>query len=350
MNILIIKPSSLGDIIHALPFLKAVKDRYPDARVDWVISRNLKGLIEGHPLINELIIIDKDSWKRLRHLPGTISEIFSLATSLRKRRYDIIADLQGLLRSGIISLITPGDTKIGFEDAREGSHLCYNKRVPANGFSHAVDRNLQIARAVGAKVSTAEFPISVDNQAEKRAEGLVASAQNYILIVPSARWASKRWPARNFASLVKRLPIGSVITGSEKDREIASEIAAAAPEMTINLCGDTDLKQLVALISGARAVVSSDSGPMHIAAALGVPVVALFGPTDEDRTGPYGWQEKGNLSVVSMPVTCRPCFKKRCRDPVCISGITVDMVLRELKDIMNSAPGSRVARTGKNSP
>jgi ADP-heptose:LPS heptosyltransferase len=138
MNMLIIKPSSLGDIIHALPFLKAVKDKYPVSRVDWVISKDLRGILEGNPLINELIVIDKDTWKSIGRVPCTLKELLALRKTLKDRHYDIAADLQGLLRSGIIAHFTNAPLKIGFEEAREGSRHFYDKRVSTEGISHAV--------------------------------------------------------------------------------------------------------------------------------------------------------------------------------------------------------------------
>ena len=330
MNILIIKPSSLGDVIHALPFLKAIKDRYPDSRVDWVISRRLKGIIEDNPLIDELIVIDKDSWGSIGNLSQTVTEIFRTARNLRKKHYDIIADLQGLLRSGIISFITPAVLKIGFDNAREGSRYFYNKRVSVNSSIHAVEKNLKIAGALGAKPEKTEFPLKVDEKAREEVKRLINNAGEYILIIPSARWRTKIWPAENFASLIKRLPVTSVITGSPDDKDIARKITDKSPNNTIDICGRTGLKELVALIEGAKVVVSGDSGPIHIAAALGKPVIALFGPTDASKTGPYGWQENKDLTVISSNVSCSPCFRKRCRDPICMSGITVETVLEEL--------------------
>lgn len=331
MNILIIKPSSLGDIIHALPFLKALKEKYPDARVDWVISRILKDIIEGNSLINELIVIDKDAWRSPTRLPQTAGEVFRTIAMLRTKRYDMIADLQGLLRSGIITYVTPADIKIGFDNAREGSRFFYNRKVKAESSLHAVKRNLGIARALGANPVKVSFPLEVSEEAVLAAKKLVHPENKYILIVPSARWRTKRWPAENFAALIKSIPITCVISGSPADSDIARKIAEESSKNTINLCGRTGLKELVALIKGARAVVSSDSGPMHIGAAIGTPVVALFGPTDAARTGPYGWQERGDLTVISSDVTCRPCFKRKCKDPVCMSGITVARVLEEAR-------------------
>src|SRR4030067_3567056 len=145
MKILIIKPSSLGDIIHALPFLKAVKDSFPEAQIDWVISKNLRGILEGNPLIHKLITFDKDSWTDIKRLPQTLSEITNLRKALKSRRYDLVVDLQGLLRSGLIAFCTPASAKIGFDQAREGSRYFYDKKIPNGGAVHAVDRWLEIA-------------------------------------------------------------------------------------------------------------------------------------------------------------------------------------------------------------
>ena len=114
MKILVIKPSSLGDVIHALPFLHAIKKSFPDALVDWVISKNLKGILEENPLINELIIFNKDAWKNIKSLPRTVAEISALKKTLKSKRYDMAVDLQGLLRSGLIGFFTPATKKVGF--------------------------------------------------------------------------------------------------------------------------------------------------------------------------------------------------------------------------------------------
>lgn len=330
MKILIIKPSSLGDIIHALPFLRAVKDTFPDSSIDWIISRNLQDILDENPLINELIVINKDSWKDLRNLPGTSREIYDLKKTLKKRHYDIVVDLQGLLRSGIISLFTSSSLKIGFADAREGSRHLYDRRVSVNGVSHAVDRNLEVARAIGAEIKRIEFPLYIDREVREKARGLIKDIGEYIIVFPSARWHTKRWPVEHFADLTSRLPIPCIIAGSKTDRLMARRIIELSSGRLVNLCGKTNLKELTALISDARMVVSSDSGPMHIAVALNVPVVALFGPTDPLRTGPYGWQRDRNKVVVRLNVPCSPCFKRKCGNPVCMTDISVGMVMKEV--------------------
>jgi lipopolysaccharide heptosyltransferase I len=351
MKILVIKPSSLGDVIHALPFLKALKDTFPKSQVDWVISKQLKGIIENNPLINRTIVFDKDSWKKVRNLPDTLSEISSLKRKLNAKQYDMVVDLQGLLRSGLIARSTSARSRIGFKDAREGSRFLYDKKVTVNGSLHAVDKCLEVAKAIGAKVHKVKFPLTVDKTAKANVKKLLGNIKEYIVVVPSARWISKRWPAEKFASLINKLSVPCVISGSRGDRKIAQSIIDLISDKnqippikkegeggffdnTINLCGKTDLRELVALMAGAKAVVSNDSGPMHIAAALNVPVIGIFGPTDPAKTGPYGWQKNKKLMVMKAGVSCSPCRKKKCPDLICMNNISASKVLNALKEYL----------------
>jgi heptosyltransferase-1 len=343
MKILIIKPSSLGDVIHALPFLNAVKDSFPDSEIDWVISRSLKGILESNPLINELVVVNKDSWKRIRNLPKTVSELSSLNRALKSKKYDIVVDLQGLLRSGLIALSTPSTLKVGFADAREGSSLLYDKKVSVNGIAHAVDKCLEVAKAIGARTDNPRFPVYISDKAKTKVSELLGDIKEYIVIFPSSRWITKRWPAENFADLISKTPLPCVISGSRDDRQIARTIKDALDSKyaglsqsskTLDLCGKTDLSELVSLIAAAKTIVTNDSGPMHIAAALNKHTVALFGPTDPAKTGPYGWQKNKNLKVIRADVPCSPCRKKKnCSEFICMDQISVSQVLELLKGI-----------------
>lgn len=343
---LIVKPSSLGDVIHALPFLASVKDSFPDAEVDWVISRKLKGILENNPLINELIVVNKDSWKRIRNLPKTVAELSSLNRKLKSRKYDMVVDLQGLLRSGLITLSTLSTVKVGFADAREGSSLMYDKKVSVNGTAHAVDKCLAVARAIGAASGKPRFPVHVSEKAMSKISAILGNVNDYVVVFPSSIWVAKRWPPGHFANLIAKIQLPCVIAGSRDDRKVARNIidtmygrdsGPSRAYETLNVCGKTDLSELVALIALARAVVTNDSGPMHIAAALNRPTVALFGPTDPDRTGPYGWQRNKNLKVISAGLACSPCLgqkKNKCRDVICMDQITVDQVLGVLEEFI----------------
>jgi heptosyltransferase-1 len=327
-KILIVKPSSLGDVIHSLPFLNAVKSCYPEAEVHWVISRGLEGLFEDHPMIDKMVVINKDEWKSLSKSGRTIREITRLFRSLRRERYDIVIDLQGLLRSGLITMAVNAPLRIGFEEAREGSRFFYNRKVRGGRELHAVDRYLKIAAALGCDAEKAVFPFAPAQTGEraKVAESLGA----YAVIVPGARWDTKVWSAMNFGRIAGALPWRSIVVGGNADVPRADVVVGVSGGKAVSLAGKTGLRELVDIMKNAVLVISNDSGPMHIAAALGVPVVAIFGPTSPERTGPYG---QGHI-IIRSEVACSPCFRKRCADLKCMKGITVAGVLEKIDSSM----------------
>jgi lipopolysaccharide heptosyltransferase I len=334
MKILIIKPSSLGDIIHALPFLKTLRGSFRDAEIEWVISTGLKDVLDGNQLVDKLITFDKDSWKEPSRLPRTVKEIAALVKTLRSKQYDMVIDLQGLLRSGLMTFFSRSPRKIGFRQAREGSRIFYNQKISSNGSLHAVDRCLEVARYLDIRNTGVEFPITIDKSAKRRVRKLTGNTREYVVIAPSARWSTKRWPSRYFGLLISRLSVPCVITGSRSDDRIVREVLRSSGGKGLSLCSRTDLKELIALISESKVVVSNDSGPLHIGAALGVPVVALFGPTEPGKTGPYGWKENRNLKVIRQDIPCSPCFRKKCKDPLCMKGIQVETVLEEIREYL----------------
>jgi len=368
-KILIVKPSSLGDIVHSLPFLHAMKTCIPAASIDWVVAGGFEELLEGHPMIQRLWIINKDAWKKIGLVKNTITEIKKLFKELKKEEYDLVIDLQGLLRSGIITKATGAPLRIGFKEAREGSRLFYTHKVEGGKDIHAVDRYLKIASFLGCDISQISFPfpdltadcINMSSQlsftqakrvwnpsesplakGEKggclqerfrtsRNDRLTTESgfingnspssfilhpssidfrEDYAVTVPGARWKTKRWSPENFGKLASLLPLKTVVVGGKGDRDISDEIVSLSEGKALSLAGETSLKQLVEIIKGAKFVVSNDSGPMHIAAALGIPVFAIFGPTDPKRTGPYGHGH----TIIMPKLLCSPCFKRTCDD------------------------------------
>jgi len=320
-KILIIKPSSLGDVAHSLPFLNAVKTCFPKTGIHWVIAKGLEGLLEGHPMINKLWIINKDEWKKLKNVRGTMSELSVLFRALKKEKYDLVVDLQGLLRSGVITAATGAPVRVGFKEAREGSRIFYTHTVEGGKDIHAVDRYLKITNFLGCPASDVHFPLPLHFESSFITHYLSPS-KDYAVIVPGARWKTKRWPPEKFGKLSSLLPLRTVIVGSRGDMNIANEIVALAGGKAISLAGKTGLKELIEVMRGARFVVSNDSGPMHIAAALGIPIFAIFGPTDPLRTGPYG---RGH-TVIKENVSCAPCFRKTCDDLKCMKNLYVERV------------------------
>jgi heptosyltransferase I len=327
-KILIVKPSSLGDVVHSLPFLNAIKTCFPGAAIHWVIAKGLEGLIEGHPMIEKLWIIDKDAWKKIDNVKSTVTEIKNLFNGLKKEKFDLVVDLQGLLRSGIITSATRAPIRIGFQEAREGSRFFYTHKVKGGKDIHAVDRYLKIASFLGCDVSRVSFPFSTEPSSTFNSQLLTFNLpKEYAVIVPGARWMTKRWPPEQFGELASRLPVQSVVVGSKADRDSADLIVSLSKGKAISLAGKTSLKELIAVMRKAKFVISNDSGPMHIAAALGIPVYAIFGPTDPLRTGPYG---KGH-TIISTAMPCAPCFKKTCENVKCLEGLSVDKAFEIIK-------------------
>jgi lipopolysaccharide heptosyltransferase I len=331
-KILIIKPSSLGDVVHSLPFLNVIRICFPKAEIHWVIAKGLEGLLEGHPMINKLWIINKDTWKKIKHVNITINELRMLFKALKKEKFDLVVDLQGLLRSGILTAATGAPVKVGFKEAREGSRFFYTYKVEGERDIHAVDRYLKIAAFLECDITDIIFPFPLSFNSALSTQHSALS-KDYAVIIPGARWKTKIWPYEHFGELSSMLPLDTVIVGSKGDKDIAGKIVTFSKGKAISLAGKTDLKDLIEVIRDARFVVSNDSGPMHIAAALHIPVFAIFGPTDPLRTGPYG---EGH-TIIKENISCAPCFKRTCSDIKCMRAVSVEKVYETIMDKLNLA-------------
>jgi heptosyltransferase-1 len=326
-KILIIKPSSLGDIVHSLPVLDALRRCFPGAEIHWLVAKGLEGILDGHPMLRKVWIIRKDEWKRITRFYSTVAELRKLFRSLRTERFDCVLDLQGLLRSGLIAKATGAPVRIGFQEAREGSTLFYTHMVSGGMDVHAVDRYLRLAAYLGCDISKVRFPLPLFTGGAP--EGVPAAGE-YAVMAPGARKPVNRWAAGRFGELAARLPMMTVVVGSSSDRALAEEVVRMSQGKAVSLAGKTDLKKLVSVIKDARFMVSNDTGPMHIAAAVGVPVFALFGPANPARTGPYG---RGH-TVIRKEIGCSPCYKRSCKSPVCMDRISVEEVAGVIRDFL----------------
>ncbi len=327
-KILVIKPSSLGDIVHSLPFLNVIRESFPGAEIHWIIAKGLEGLLENHPMVQKLWVINKDRWKKMNNLKDTVSEFRGLLHGLKSESYDIAVDLQGLLRSGLLTAASKAPVRMGFREAREGSRLFYTHKIAGGREAHAVDRYLKIAAALGCDTRTVTFPLPLVKESQ-RIRQLRQETGDYAVLAPGARWRTKRWSAERFGLLASRLNIRSIIIGGHADEALAAEAAAHSQGEAVSMAGKTDIKELISLIRKARFMVTNDSGPMHIAAACGVPVVAVFGPTNPARTGPYG----DCHIVIKAKTECAPCYKKNCKKLRCMESISVDTVHEAVKTI-----------------
>ena len=217
----------------------------------------------------------------------------------------MVVDLQGLLRSGLITLATHAPLRIGFREAREGSRFFYTKKVKAGKDIHAVDRYMKIAEELGCDVQRKGLSLSLFQQCLQETRTL-SDLGPYAVLVPGARWKTKIWPAESFGKVASMLPLKSVIVGASADRTIADAVVSHSGEKAVSLAGETSLRELIEIMRTAEVVITNDSGPMHIAAALNIPVIAIFGPTSPARTGPYG---RGHV-VLQSQAGCVPCFQE----------------------------------------
>jgi lipopolysaccharide heptosyltransferase I len=333
VKILILKPSSLGDVIHALPVLRLLKLARPDAEIHWWVDSNLAPLLEGDPDLARVLRFRRDRWAAPKHW----YEISTVIRFMRAQRYDWVIDLQCLARSGAFAWFANGKFLIGLDERREGARGFYDTIVSRpTPQTHAVDWYLRVLPALGIPVhNNFDWLPERKELAAALREKFKTDRSRWIALQPGARWETKRWLAENFVELArlieKDLPGHSVaVLGGGDDRALGESIAQAAGGRCVNLAGQLALLETVEFLRTAAALVSNDTGPMHIAAALGKPVVALFGPTDPRRTGPYGQVEK----VLRRPPPCAPCFKGKCANPnqlECLRTITPADVLAELK-------------------
>lgn len=344
-TILIIKLSSIGDVIHSLPLLEVLRCRFPYAKIDWVVEEEASGVLEDHPCIDRLFIFPRKGWlKRFIKKGECITvgkEISHFIRQLKGRKYDIVIDLQGLFKSGILTFLARGKRKIGLDGAREGSNIFIDERISfPDPDMHALDRYLCIARYLGTNSFTWNGMIPICNKDKKHVHRLLENIRDnstLIAINPMARWDSKLWDPDRFACLADRITdiFGAevVFTGSEDDKTAIENILSMMKTKALNLAGKTNLKELAYLYQRCAIVISTDTGPMQVAAAMKSPVViALFGPTSPSKTGPYGEKHK----AISAHMDCSPCFKKRCKDMSCMKEITVDMVFDSVKEVISA--------------
>ena len=343
MNILIVKLSALGDVVQTIPAFEALRSRYPMAHISWLVEEGTAELLEHYPGLDEVYVCKRKSWlKKLRRpalWPAVCLDIIEFSKRLRNRYYDLIIDFQGLLKSAVWVGLARGSRKVGFDGSREGSWRFLNERLPPyDPNRHALKRYLDLARYLGAETGKVlirdpwtpaeedQFKDRLDRVTRKGGSGLVVCH-------PMSRWQTKLWPESNFARLaveiVEKLHATVVFTGSVEDRDkIAAILAQVGFGGLQNWAGTTNLRELAYLCKRADVVISTDSGPMHLAAVLGTPVVALFGPTAPWRTGPYGKIHR----VIRANSDCSPCFQKTCEKVDCMSAIEVDEVFRAVAE------------------
>jgi len=332
-RILLVKPSSLGDVVHALPALSALRRRFPHARITWLVKREWSEILRGHPDLTDVIAADLrwPNWPRL-------------VAQLRRARYDLALDFQGLFRSGLLTRLSGAATRVGFAAGREGSPWCYTDRVhlPVSETPpwrlipvHAVDRNLALAAHVGADITKPVFCFPDFTEETERMTTVLQEAgvkpnEPLIAVAPVDRLRLRSWPLERFAEAASRLAqLGAgkiLLLGTAGQRDILKPFAESIPAGLIDLVGRTTIRELAVVLRRTQLLLANDSAPLHLAAALGTPVVGLYGPTSVARARPYG--EGHRAMRVVLP--CSPCEKKTCANPVqfeCLTAVSADEVV-----------------------
>ena len=341
-RILLIKPSSLGDCLHGLGVLNALRRAMPEAKISWLINSEYAEIIESHPALDEVIRFDRGRFSTRGPRRGAVKEIFSLWGKLRGGRFDLVIDLQGLLRSGIMAAATGADVRLGLADARELAGLFYTHRAQLkNTDVHAVDRYMRCLEALGIRGDERDFSLPAEAKASDEVEQMLAEAglgvnEKFVLVSPGARWESKRWSIDKFAKVIdgirEEMSLGCVLAGSGKERQLCERLAGMCDSEPVNLAGRTSLEQLGALVNRSELVLGHDSGTIHLAVAMNKPLVCIIGPTDPKRTGPYG----RNDSIVSANVECAPCRRSVCADDRCMRLIGAETVLAKVKTLLSA--------------
>lgn len=333
LKILILKPSSLGDVVQALPVLRLIKQRHPASEIYWWLNSNLMPLLEEDPDLTSVISFDRDRWATPRHW----KKLWQLIRQMRAQSFDWVIDLQGLARSGSLAWLANGKFTVGLDEPREGARGFYDIIVTRPTFyTHAVDWYLGVLPFLEVPVHwNFDWLPERPNIAAVVQQKWKPGKERWLIIQPGARWLNKRWPVEYFAELVRQLAayypeLRFAVMGGQEDQPLGAMITRAAPTRCLDLTGRVTLPEMVEWIRLSVLMVTNDTGPMHVAVALGKPVVPIFGPTEPRRTGPYHQIDR----AVQLSLPCAPCLKPACayEKPLeCLRGISPAMVIAHVK-------------------
>ncbi|NQT46806.1 MAG: lipopolysaccharide heptosyltransferase II [Candidatus Omnitrophica bacterium] len=336
-RILIVNVNWVGDVLFSTPFIKAIRRRFPDAYIACMVVPRCVPMVEGSPDLDEVVLYDEDG------IHASPSGKIRFILSLRKKRFDTAYLLHRSFTRTLLSLLAGIHKRIGYYTRKR--FLLLTKTVePPTEEVHKIDYFLKIAQAEGIKADDKHYEFFISEEDGRYAQELLSNKgilpdEKFVVLNPGGNWDLKRWPKENFASvadgLIKKLGYKVIITGAAKDLSLANSIVSLCENKPIILCGVTTLKQVGAVMKKASLVISGDSGPMHISAAIGTPTIAIFGPTSPDITGPRG---KGPLRLLRGKIECEvPCYNLTCTDNRCMSAIKPADVLIAAEELLKDA-------------
>lgn len=334
-RILIIEVNWLGDVLFSTPFIRAVREANREGYIACLVHPRCSEMLEGNPSIDEIIIYDEEGLHK-RAL-GKVK----LISALRRKHFDTVYILHRSFTKALIGYLTGAKIRIGYPTKNRGRLLTKAVEEMDIG-AHSADIFLNLAGDPKATVKKPRYEFFITDDDRRYVKDLlsargVASGDKFIALCPGGNWDPKRWPKENFAALsdmlVRKYGVKVVITGGAKEKNLAEDIRNMMKSPAVVTCGDTNLKQLGAIFERADLVVANDTGSMHIAVAMGAKVIALFGPTSPEMTGPYG---VGNYRVVKSGIECDiPCYDVTCRDNRCMKTISVEEVFAKAVGMLN---------------
>lgn len=331
-NILVVLHGSIGDVTRALPLANLLRCGFPKARIVWSIEPPAFSLVEGHPAVDEVILFDRNHWWK---------SIAPFLKQIRSRRFDLVLDLQRILKSGLISWLTGSPYRVGFHrsDCKEFNWLFNNHYIPATGEEVSkLNHYLRFAEFLGLQTYPIEWKIRLTTEERDSVERMLQGVGNsFAAYFVGSRWESKLWfpeqTAKSAAEVRRRYGLEIVLLGGQDDVPFAEKVISHAPGIRItNYVGKTTLRQAIGILARSRVAVGPDTGLMHLSAAVGTPVVSLWGATSPVRTGPYGHE---NLIIRGRAV-CSPCYLKRCPiGRICMQSIGVEEVVAKVEEALS---------------
>ncbi|MCS7199871.1 MAG: glycosyltransferase family 9 protein [Caldimicrobium sp.] len=336
MRLLIVKLSALGDVIQTLPAIALLKKEWPFVKIDWVVEERNGALLIAHPFVSNTLLFKRELFTKPK-------EFAFFLRKLRSEKYTAVVDFQGLFKSAFLVLFSKAQYKIGFANHREGSPLFYNVKLrPYDPDLHAVRRYLLLARKT---ISYLTFGKEIEVEVEREIPREIPLPEKrppmefpkpYMLLVAGARWETKIWPYSHWETLLKltedqRKNLDFYFIGAKTEEALRRFAETMSERYTgvFSLVGKLDLPELVYVIKRSEGVITIDTGPMHLASLLNKPILALFGPTSPQRTGP--WSERFITLTAKLP--CQPCFKRKCKSLSCMISLSPEQVVEELSNL-----------------
>lgn len=336
-RIALIKPSALGDIVHTLPVLSALRQRFPQAHIAWVVNRSYAELLDGHPDLDAIVPFERGASRS--GLWTAVNAYGQFFTRFRQQHFDLVIDLQGLFRSGVMTAFSGAGRRVGLSSAREGARAFYTDVLAVPDFQtmHAVDRYWLVADALGVGHLPKLFRVPSSESARRWAAALLHDyPRPWIAVGVGARWQTKRWPPEHFAALVRQAQEWSggtaLFVGGRDEIPLARRAAQALVGEVRDLTGRTTISQLAALLAAVDVMLANDTGPLHLAAALGRPVVAPYTCTKALLSGPY----RAVGGAVETRVWCQGSYRKRCGRLECMAELTPDRLWPILEGILRT--------------